>query len=152
MTVTHATPVELVIPGPPKGKGRPRFNSQTGRTYTPDGTVSAQERVREAWRDAGSPVMFDTPVGMVVEVVIRRPQSHLRVNGTLSKAGIEAPWPMRVPDLDNVLKLIGDALNNHCFRDDRQIVQAAASRRWARPLEDDHVRVSIWPIVTEVAA
>lgn len=137
------TAFTLAIPGPPAGKARPRFVRATGRTYTPDTTVRAEDRVRNAWHQAGRPWLGDGPLAIHVEVVVARPRSHYRVNGELSAAGVRATRPTRKPDLDNVLKLLADSMNGCAFKDDAQIVQASLCRRWAARDEREHVLVGV---------
>lgn len=139
-------PVLFKVDGPVRGKGRPRFVKATGRTYTPAETMSAEERVRQAWREAGAPDYGSSPVRLNVTVVLERPASHRRVNGDLSAAGLRSVYPVRKPDLDNVAKLIGDALQGCAFRDDSQVVDSDLSRRWATAEQHDHVLVFISPL------
>lgn len=135
--------VTLTIPGRPRGKGRPRFDPRSGRAYTDAADRTAEARVLSAWRAVGEPDLGDGPLRVDIEIVVCRPGSHFRVGGDLSKAGLRAPRPMRTPDIDNVWKLVCDGLNQHAYRDDRQIVEGAARRRWAMPGERDHVRVEL---------
>jgi Holliday junction resolvase RusA-like endonuclease len=134
--------IHLVVPGRPRGKDRPRFNTQTGRTYTPPQTATAEERVRGEWRRAGSP-WLDGPLEMRLVIVVARPGGHYRVGGALSAAGKRSPWPTRKPDLSNVLKLVEDALNGCAYRDDAQIVFATVARRWCAPGEMEHIVVTV---------
>lgn len=127
--MTHA--VRFEVRGPIRGKERPRFNSKTGRTYTPAGTILAEQRVRDAWRDAGAVAFGDQPVAVRVTVMPARPGTHYRVDGSLSAAGRRNPVPVKTPDLDNILKLVCDALNGHAFHDDKQVIAAQVERVWA---------------------
>jgi Holliday junction resolvase RusA-like endonuclease len=145
-------PVLIRVEGPAKGKGRPRFVRATGRTYTDPETLGAEERIRAAWRAAGSPDYGTVPVRLNVRVLVSRPQAHRRVNGLLTQAGIREPYPSRLPDLDNVLKTVADALNKCAYRDDRQIVDSYLSRRWATLSEHDHVLIWIAPLTTAETA
>lgn len=134
--------IRLEVPGPPRGKNRPRFNRATGRTYTDQRTVSAEERVRGAWHRAGEP-RVDGPLAMRVEIVVGRPGSHFKLDGSLSAAGARALWPTKKPDLDNVLKLCADSLNGCAYRDDVQIVLATVTRRWCRGDELERTVITI---------
>lgn len=135
----------ILIPGPPTGKARPRFNRQTGRTYTPAESVSAEDRVREAWRAAGQPGPYFDPMAVAVSVVIARPKGHYRVDGLrLNAQGERQPIPVRKPDLDNILKGVCDALNGCLWRDDQQVAHASITRRWAYVGEREHVRIDFW--------
>lgn len=126
----EAMTVHLRIPGEPRGKGRPRFVKATGRTYTDAQTMSAEQRVQGEWIAAGRPVI-DGPVSMSVELVMRRPAAHLRLDGSLSALGSRSLWPTKRPDIDNVWKLCADALNGLAYPDDALIVEASVLKRWA---------------------
>ena len=47
--------IEFVIPGEPRGKGRPRF-SKSGHAYTPSETVAYEKLVRACWYKAAGAV------------------------------------------------------------------------------------------------
>ena len=135
-------PINLVVPGEPRGKGRPRFVRATGRTYTPAETEQAEGDVLTVWMAAGRP-RIDGPVCLTVELVLSRPKAHWRADGTLGLAGQRAWWPTRKPDLDNAWKLLADALSGRAFGDDAQVVYTLAWKRWARPGEAPHARVAV---------
>lgn len=120
----------LTVPGPPIGKGRPRF-TKTGRVFTDAKTIAAEGAVKRAWLAAGEPRFFDAPLAVEILLLVPRPKSHLRKNARLSAAGLREPHCMRKPDLDNVAKLVLDALNGLAYRDDAQVVQLHISRRWS---------------------
>lgn len=124
--------VTLTIAGEPRGKERPRFVRATGRTFTPSRTVSAEEAIRRAWMDAGQPRFPDGPLRMSITVRVQRPKYHYRADGVqLSAAGLWTPIPTTKPDLDNVQKLVSDALNRLAYRDDAQIAEGHQVREWA---------------------
>jgi Holliday junction resolvase RusA-like endonuclease len=131
----------LVIPGTPTGKGRPKFVRATGRTYTPAKTKAAENRVYLAWLEAGQPTLPDGPLWMTVEIVLARPQNHWKRDGTLSATGERSHRPTKKPDIDNVIKLIADALNGCAYRDDAQLVDVSCVKRWAAPAQGEHIRV-----------
>lgn len=135
--------IELRVDGPPRGKGRPRFDPRSRRAYTDNATQRAEGSVQIAWIMAGRPRMEDGPIALLVEVVMRRPESHWKRNGTLSAAGERSTWPTKKPDWDNVAKLVADALNGAAYRDDSQIVTAHTIKRWANPGEHEHTRIVI---------
>jgi Holliday junction resolvase RusA-like endonuclease len=138
--------IVLEIDGPPRGKARPRFVKETGRTYTPSATIHAEDRIRAAWERVGS-ITLEGPVRLDLTVVVARPGGHFKVDGTLSKAGVRAGgWPVKRPDLDNCLKLVADALNGCAYKDDAQIAQATLRRRWADPGEREHTIVEIYSL------
>lgn len=151
-TVTH---MDFTVHGPPVGKARPRFNRRQGRTYTPAETENAEANIRAAWAAAGSPRLPDGPITLTIEVHVTRPKSHYRVNGLLSAVGRRNVLPTSRPDLDNIAKLVQDALNGLAWRDDAQVANLIVERWYAAsPL----VRVTAWdtlndaPYLVEAAA
>jgi Holliday junction resolvase RusA-like endonuclease len=122
--------VELIIEGEPQGKDRPWLNRKTGTIYTPKATKIAEEVVIAAWKDAGEP-RLEGPIHFGLSVVVARPAGHYLKDGSLSAAGLRAPYPIRRPDLDNCLKLAADALNTRMMRDDSQIVEMTGLRYWS---------------------
>lgn len=143
-----ATSFELIVQGAPHGKDRPRVRVIAAKgkkpfahIYTPKETEQAEQRVRDAWEAIGSP-RVEGPFDIVVEAFHGRPDGHYLTDGvSLSAEGRRHPLPEnRKPDLDNVLKLVLDALNGCAYRDDVAAVTAVARRRWSR----DGERVRVW--------
>lgn len=137
--------IELIIPGTPTGKGRPRFSTRTGHAVTPQKTRVAEARVFEAWSLAGQPRLPDGPVLLTVEIALSRPNAHWKTDGTLSAAGQRVEWPTKKPDTDNVLKLIMDSLNGCAYKDDAQVVHCWVVKRWCHPDEAEHTTVTLRP-------
>jgi crossover junction endodeoxyribonuclease RusA len=100
---------DLVIPGNPIPKGRPRVNTITGRAYTPARTVEAEDLLGWIVKDALPG--FD-PIGEPVAIEV---------------GFFERRSASQEADVDNLQKLIGDALNGIVWIDDRQIVRWEAS-------------------------
>lgn len=118
----------LRIEGKPVGKGRPRFGQ--GRTWTPRETVLAEQEIRRAWEEAGSP-RVEGALKLMVLLRVTRPQSHYLLSGGLSAEGRRHAFPFRQkPDTDNALKLVMDALNTRAWSDDVQVVEATVIREW----------------------
>ena len=126
--------IVLRIPGKPTGKGRPRFNTKTRRSFTPAKTVNAEEHIRAIWREAGEPrIEGRPPIAISIRIVVTRPQSHFRKNGMLNTEGGRHPYPdNKKPDLDNAAKLVMDALNGRAYQDDVQVVNLKVIREWGQ--------------------
>lgn len=138
--------VDLTVPGEPKGKARPRFIRATGRAYTDPKTAAVEDRIRQEWRDRGGVVLPDGPLTLQLIAVMARPGGHWKKNGELSAAGERAEWPLKKPDLDNIEKIVGDALQGHAFHDDASIVHTVSWKRWAKPGEEAHMRIRVMPL------
>lgn len=141
--------IALTVPGPPKGKGRPRSTRQ-GRVYTPADTVSAEQRIQGEWIAAGCPRLPDGPISMDVTACMSRPQAHWRGLGAMSAQGRSQRYPLKTPDVDNLLKLAADALSGLAYSDDRLIVQASVTRQWALAGQLEHTRIVLYPLAGQM--
>ncbi len=72
----------------------------------------------------GAPLL-DGGLQVFIAIWLERPKSWTR------RKIAENPYPTGKPDLDNVVKLIGDALNGIIWRDDSQIVDLHVARRFS---------------------
>lgn len=148
---TPASSFNLVIEGHPQGKDRPRFRVIAGKgrrpfaqVYTTKKTQDAEKHVQAAWDAAARPYV-EGPLTVDLVLYVARPKGHFTSKGTLSAEGLRHRFPTVKPDVDNVLKLILDALNGRAYRDDVDVVAATMRRVWAA---DGHemttVKVATW--------
>jgi Holliday junction resolvase RusA-like endonuclease len=122
--------LKVVVAGKPVPKARPRF-SRTGHAYTPAKTRAAEKAIALA---AGQAMVYDgveitdQPVRLSVVAVMPVPKSWSRAK----KAEALAGWvtPTGRPDIDNVAKLVSDALNGVAYHDDSQIIEAIAQKAY----------------------
>ena len=126
-----------------RGKGRVRFVRQTGRTYTPDATAEAMEKVRAAYeRAARDGAMAPSGVPVLVSIDTWRPLPRSRPKRVAFEPDVYKP------DADNVAKLVLDALNGTAWHDDTQVTDLEVHKHErSRVCDGDlmHVEVS-WPI------
>jgi Holliday junction resolvase RusA-like endonuclease len=116
--------------------------TRNGHVYTPALTQRAEDAVRAAWEGSGRIRLPHAPICVELTAAFSRPASHYLRGGKLSAAGRRA-IPGRV-DLDNVWKLVIDALNRLAWTDDRLITQAILSKEWARHGEPERLRLLAW--------
>lgn len=117
------------VPGEPVGKGRPRF-TRSGRTYTPRNTSDYEEHVRTCfkgvfldWKPAGG------CVNMSLNVNCKIPESWPKWKKLKAASGCLKPTVK--PDLDNVAKIILDALNGVAYVDDKNITCLHVEKRYS---------------------
>lgn len=97
-----------------RGKGRPRVTRNGKHTYTPKETVNWERKIREAYINSGGGHFGNKPLMMIVisrrEVPKSRPKNVTEESDTF------------MPDADNILKAVEDALNKIAYYDDKQII------------------------------
>lgn len=115
------------MPGEPRGKGRPRF-SKDGHAYTDSETRSYERKIVAYYRQALGG--FRWPDNAVISLDVT---AHYQIPKSATKAA--AAWmqagrtlPTRKPDIDNVLKVVLDALNGVAYKDDSRVVQVSAKK------------------------
>lgn len=123
--------VSFIIPGEPKGKGRPRVSMRGGfaRAYTPSATRSYESEIAKAASDAGAEPVTG-PVALDVYAYHEIPRSWPRAKRQNAIDGFLRPTGPR-NDLDNVVKAVSDALNGVAYRDDGQVVELRAERAYS---------------------
>ena len=128
-----------------KGKQRPRFDGRTGRTYTPRDTKQAEQAIAQAyylaaWQAYGAEPMARKGTPVVVRITCER---HLPKT---TPRRIESAPDMGKPDLDNVVKLVLDALNGVAYDDDTQVVRVVVIKKNRTRRDGDRttVRVAWW--------
>lgn len=117
--------ISFVIPGPPRGKGRPKFarGGAFTRVYTDAKTMAYEDQVKFY----GSTAMngrqpIEGPVVLEVVATFEIPKSMPKKRAAEATAGKVRPTTK--PDADNLLKIVADGLNKIAFRDDTQVVRA----------------------------
>lgn len=121
--------ISFEIFGEVRGKQRPRM-TRRGHVYTPEATRLAEAEVARLGREAmGDRPLLTGPVTLGVIVYTAPPKSVSKAVRAAMLAG--EVLPTKKPDLDNVLKLIADALNGIVYVDDCQIVQLWVLKEYA---------------------
>ena len=120
--------VKLIIYGTPKGKDRPKF-TKSGRAYTPKETADYENEVQTLYRMMYGSFRFakDVPLDLRVRAFYRIPKSDSRVMREKKLNNVIRPCNIK-PDIDNVVKIVCDALNKTAFDDDTQIVDIQARK------------------------
>lgn len=121
---------DFVVEGKPTGKGRPRFKRMGSfvQTYTPEKTADYEKLVRLKFQNTGG-VITEKPVRVEIVAFFTPPKS------TRKKDKIEMLanriLPMKKPDVDNIAKIMLDALNQIAYKDDAQVIELSVRKRYA---------------------
>ena len=114
--------VKFTVLGEPKGKGRPRFSTQTGRAFTPKQTVNYETLVHTEYMVQCKGFRFpdEAMLDMRILAYYSIPKSGSKKEKAKKLENIIRPT--KKPDMDNVVKMVADALNQVAYKDDTQIV------------------------------
>lgn len=121
--------IQFTVDGEPKGKARPRF-TRYSTPYTPETTVSYEERIRlEFWKIYGVPepekgVSYRLDITAVFGV----PESASKKKRSQMLSGEIVP--VKKPDVDNIAKIVADALNGVVWHDDAQITALTVRKKY----------------------
>ena len=123
------TSLSFVVPGVPRGKGRPRFSRATGHAYTPETTRSYESMVRgfamDAMKLAGIERPIEGPVMVTIAAWFPIPKSFSKRERVAAETFAKRPGR---PDIDQVQKSALDGMNGVVFVDDGQVAYIRASK------------------------
>ena len=139
--------VFLSVLGEPLGKQRPRYTNYGGfvRTYTPQKTINYESLIAHEYNEKYGKLMFekDEPIKVLVNAYYGLSKTDFGKKG-LNKSGREKMskvYCTQKSDIDNITKIVLDALNSICFYDDKQVVEITANKSWT--LETPRVEITI---------
>lgn len=127
------------------GKGRPRINTITHTAYTPEKTKVFEEIIK--WNfinkyDVGiEPSENPFRVKIIAEFQPPARSTKKRIM-ILNKK----PFTKK-PDIDNISKAILDALNGLAYKDDNQVTELIAEKKYAL---EDRITIVLEEIIPEV--
>lgn len=119
--------IAFEVPGEPRGKGRPRF-SRDGHAYTDSETKAYEKKIVAYYRQALGGFRWPETAFVRVKVTAHYPIPKSATKAAV--AGMQAGkiLPSRKPDIDNVLKVVLDALNGVAYKDDSRVVSVEAEK------------------------
>ncbi len=130
---------EFEIPGPVTGKGRPRINTYTCRAYTPNKTKEYEELAKQYFiLKYPRHIPIEGRVKVSIIAYFKIPKGTNKKNEELMLNGIISPT--KKPDIDNIEKIVLDAMNTLAFKDDNQITKLEIEKVYS---EEEKVYVKI---------
>lgn len=128
--------VTFTIPGEPKGKAR-RVVTKKGQTYMPKETENYVAFVREIYYFNKLPKL-EGMIQVKINAYFKIPKSGSKKKKAKMASG--EIRPTKKPDIDNILKMVTDALNELAYDDDKQIVSALVEKYYS---QDPRVEVEL---------
>lgn len=125
-------------------RAKANFRSGKPHYFTAPDREAKMGEIAMLWKAARHP-QLEGPLLLVCEFIFDRPASHFRKGGVLKEANLLAR-PGRGKyggDIDNLVKIIQDALNTVAYQDDSQIAELTAVKRYAVATEVCETRVSL---------
>lgn len=132
--------VEFTVLGEPKGKARPRFNTKTGHAITPEDTANYETLVKWEYARQCAGIRFPDDAMLDMRIIAYYGIPKSKSNKVKMKMAMHEIRPTKKPDMDNVVKIIADALNNVAYRDDTQIVDVQCRKYYS---EKPRVQITI---------
>lgn len=130
---------EFEVPGKITGKGRPRVNTTTAIAYTPTKTKEYENIVKQYFIIKYRAVKpLEGRIAVTIKAYFGIPKNATKkqkeemLNNNIS--------PIKKPDIDNIAKIILDALNKLAFNDDNQIIKLSIEKIYS---EEEKVYIKI---------
>lgn len=126
--------IDAIILMEPVGKARARTVFRHGKTmtYTPGGTVHAENIIRDKIMGLGLKIPSGTPIHIEAIFYRSRPKSRKRDK-----------LPVTRPDLDNYIKLLTDALEKFAYDNDSQITTLEVKKRYVAAMEPPRIHLIV---------
>lgn len=121
--------MEFIVEGEPQGKARPRFSRRSGTVYTPSKTAEYEKEIRYSYLavSGGKLIPAGSYAVVTVDAYFKIPKSYTKKKRLACEHNINRPD--KKPDIDNILKVVLDALNGVAYEDDKQVVEVRC-RKW----------------------
>lgn len=118
------------IPGPPKGKGRPKFSRQGNfvKTYTPEETVNYENLVKLMYVKYCKNKMLEGAIRAELIGYFPIPSSTSKKRAKMMEEG-KIRYTKKI-DCDNLAKIVLDALNNIAYKDDSQVCELIVVKKY----------------------
>ena len=127
--------VTFQVPGKPQGKARARTVHNPylkhSISYTPENDLLYENLIKTLYMQAAGGIRFEKGTPVILRIVARfePPKSASKKMQRLMLEG--AVPPLKKPDIDNIVKVVADALNGAAYHDDTQIVFTVAKKAYS---------------------
>ena len=112
------------------GKARPRMNTYTGKAYTPTKTKNYEYLVKQSFLlKYPNAEVLEGRASVSILALFQVPKSTSKKNS--EKMLNKQISPTKKPDIDNIVKIVLDALNKLAYKDDTQVVDLNIAKAYA---------------------
>ena len=118
---------KFFVPGEVEGKARPRMNTRTGKTYTPTKTKNYEYLIKQCflykypeYKTLEGRLKVTILAGFDIPKSTSKAKRKLMLEGEIN--------PTKKPDIDNITKIVLDAMNKLAYKDDTQVILLAVSK------------------------
>lgn len=136
--------IRFVVPGTPFGKERPKFarRGQYVQAYTPKNTLQHEKMVAAVYEEQAKGRKFEPKTPLDIRIIAYYPIPKSTSKKKRREMLEHRIRPVVKPDLDNVAKLVYDALNGVAWHDDNAIVDTQVRKFYSEnPRVDISIRV-----------
>lgn len=124
--------MKFVIEGRPQGKARARtfWNSRMGKmqSITPEQTKSYEDLIRWSYKAAGGTYLGKGQFTVAIRAIYEVPASYPKKKREAALRGEIRPCVK--PDVDNITKVILDALNGVAYLDDSGVIAVTVEKEY----------------------
>lgn len=124
--------VSFHVPGNPQGKARARtfYNPNIGKhqSITPDNTTLYENLVKTMYIQEAQGCRFEKETPLTLRIIARYAPAKSTSKKKMQQMLDGEIFPLKKPDMDNIVKVIADALNSVAYQDDSQIVLVKAKK------------------------
>ncbi len=121
---------EFEVEGNIVGKQRPRVNMYTGNVYTPNKTKDYEEWIKQSFfLKYPKFEILENRVSIEIIAYLKIPKntSKFKTNEMLENK----ISPLKKPDIDNIGKIVLDALNKYVIKDDIQVSKINIEKKYS---------------------
>lgn len=113
--------------------GKQRINiAKDGHAYTPNKTVRYEKYTKALYYKKYREIFLKGAISAHILVYSMRPKYHYGTGKNSLKLKKRAPeYDLTKPDVDNIAKIILDALNGIAYKDDNQIIELYIKKSYA---------------------
>lgn len=124
---------EVEVIGDITGKARPRMNTYTGIAYTPTKTKFYEYLVKKAFQDKyGGIDLIPGDIAVKVTIVAYFEVPKSTSNKKAQQMLNHLIRPTKKPDIDNITKIVLDAMNKFVIYDDTQVVELDVKKYYSK--------------------